>query len=540
MVSFQMPPDLMFMFFIALLPSVFTQENPNHVYIFQKENILLLGPNNLGNNPVSWVWIPHAKEGRYPLVNLHKDKYNRWIPSSTKYSVNKYWFERLNYDFSTVHLRIIQATFEFSGYIILQQTQPNPKILTHYEIIGIKAEASSHRPAEGSDVTLSCSISRLSDTVSLHWKQWDLSQQNRRNIEQIHLNNTVYLMIRHVAVGDENLFVCEVQENGTIVGTKEAGFSIESRLYRKHYRLYRSDTDHSEIYLTCYSSKVYNNASWNWSSLLQQSSTKIIAAAFKSQPVTVNASHFANRLEHTGTYFNGRNFNIKISPLMFEDGGVYKCILELQEFVTITVITVKVTAKPSHPVTERDTVTLTCSVSAVDGLTRLVWINGNNKTVREKRVAGKEKSVSVTIQKSDRGKGNWTCALFEENRLQLLVPYSLEFRDSGNQRQKPLKRGENTEALYHYLNATAIQQMQGVEKTVHELRDNAEYMSGNRKTKQEDTKEDIHYGSISFKNKTSGSRQGVQCSNQFSDANIVASTGNDFVIYAQIAQEKIE
>ncbi|XP_069754208.1 uncharacterized protein [Narcine bancroftii] len=483
MVSFQMPPDLMFMFFIALLPSVFTQENPNHVYIFQKENILLLGPNNLGNNPVSWVWIPHAKEGRYPLVNLHKDKYNRWIPSSTKYSVNKYWFERLNYDFSTVHLRIIQATFEFSGYIILQQTQPNPKILTHYEIIGIKG------------------------------------------------------------------------------------------LYRKHYRLYRSDTDHSEIYLTCYSSKVYNNASWNWSSLLQQSSTKIIAAAFKSQPVTVNASHFANRLEHTGTYFNGRNFNIKISPLMFEDGGVYKCILELQEFVTITVITVKVTAKPSHPVTERDTVTLTCSVSAVDGLTRLVWINGNNKTVREKRVAGKEKSVSVTIQKSDRGKGNWTCALFEENRLQLLVPYSLEFRDkytniiiivgsmlvlftiilgvvlcikkcknrdSGNQRQKPLKRGENTEALYHYLNATAIQQMQGVEKTVHELRDNAEYMSGNRKTKQEDTKEDIHYGSISFKNKTSGSRQGVQCSNQFSDANIVASTGNDFVIYAQIAQEKIE
>ncbi|XP_032885420.1 uncharacterized protein LOC116978409 [Amblyraja radiata] len=194
----------------------------------------------------------------------------------------------------------------------------------------------------GSDVTLSCTISRLSDTVSLHWRPMDSSQQNTSNTDQIHLNNTVYLMIRHVTVQDGMMYECEVQKNVKVVGKGKAEFAVRNSLYRESYTLYRTGTDGSELHLLCFSiTRSYYNAAWSWTSHFLPGSTKEIATAVKFQPVTVTSSRFANRLEPSVTEFNGTNLTMRISPVVFEDAGVYTCTVGGSTYVTITLITVK-------------------------------------------------------------------------------------------------------------------------------------------------------------------------------------------------------
>ncbi|XP_072924068.1 uncharacterized protein [Hemitrygon akajei] len=293
----------------------------------------------------------------------------------------------------------------------------------------VKVVANPRSPVVGSDVTLSCTISRLPDTVSLCWKPVGSSQQNRRNTDQIWLNNTVYLMLRHVTVEDGKLYECEVRENGNIVKTMKGDFSVGTGKLRELLRFYRSVTDHSEFHLICYNSnEVYNSATWSWTSSFNQSLKKQIATALKSQPVNVSDSHFVNRLKLTATPFNGWNFSMRIFPVVFEDAGDYSCTLEQKAILTIKLATVKVTAEPSDTVTEGDTVTLSCSVSDVTASTRLVWINGDGETVGDKTLNGEEKSLSLVIQKADRGRRKWTCVMFDRERPRLSLPYNLEVR----------------------------------------------------------------------------------------------------------------
>ncbi|XP_078267312.1 uncharacterized protein LOC144599921 isoform X3 [Rhinoraja longicauda] len=451
-----MPLGLVFGVLVALLQSVSTQNNSNDFYIFNtRVTILFPGPINPGNGPVTWSWTSHSGQRLQRLIDLRRDNYGQWTQHLNPNFRHSDLFHDMNCDHDTVHLRISNPTFKFSGSFTLAQTLPSYKILKQYEIFGIKIEASPQQPVVGSDVTLSCTISRLSDTVSLHWRSMDSSQQNRSNTEQIRLNNTVYLIVRHVTVEDAEMYECEVQKNAKVVRKRKAQFSVD-----------------------------------------------------------------------------------------------------------------KLTAEPSDAVTEGGDVTLTCSVSYVNERLRLVWMNGDGKTVEEKTLIGEDKSLSLVIQKAERGSGNWRCGLFQQERLQLLIPYNLEFSHNytyiiiigslglllviilgvvlclkkcknkglGNQRQKPQQTEENTEkALHLYSNAMEIQKMQGNEAPVPETSNTAEYMSVDRKAKQEGNKENIHYESISFENNESGTTHDMRCSGN-SSGNKAASNEDNLVIYAQIAQ----
>ncbi|XP_055498679.1 uncharacterized protein LOC129701489 isoform X1 [Leucoraja erinacea] len=598
----KMPPGLLFGVLVALLQSVFTQNNPNDIYIFNKMHVIVfLGPTNAGSGPAAWCWTSHSGQGIQQLIGLQRDNSGRWMQHSNPEFRHFELFQDMKCDDGTVHLRIRRLTFKFAGSLILAQTSPSYKILKQYEIFGIKIEASPHEPVMGSDVTLSCTISRLSDTISLHWRPMDSSQQNKTNTDQICLNNTVYLMIRYVTVQDGMMYNCEVQKNVKVVGKGKAEFAVKNSLYGASYTLYRTGTDGSELHLLCYSITTnYENAAWSWTSHLLPGSTEEIATAVTFQPITVTSSRFVNRLEPSVTEFNSNNLTMRISPVVFEDAGVYTCTLGGITFVTMTLITVKVTAEPSDAVTDGGKVTLTCSVSHVTELVRLVWINVDGKTVEEKTLNGEDKSLSLVIQKAERGKGNWRCGLFQQERLQILVPYNLEFSNTytyiiitiigslalllivilgvvlclkkcknkglENQRQKPQQIEGNTEEASHlYSNAMEIQKMQGNKAPVPETSNPAEYMSvdrkakqeGNeapvpetnnpaecmsvdRKAKQEGNKEDIHYGSISFENNESGSTHDMQCSGNSSGVNKAASNEDNLVIYAQISQTTYE
>ncbi|XP_078267314.1 uncharacterized protein LOC144599922 isoform X1 [Rhinoraja longicauda] len=429
MVHSKMPLGLVFGVLVALLQSVSTQNNSNDFYIFNtKVTIVFHGPINPGNGPVAWSWTSHSGQGLQRMIDLQRDNYSQWTQHLNPNFRHSDLFHNMNCDLDTVHLSISNPTFKFSGSLTLAQTLPSYKILKQYEIFGIKIEASPRWPVMGSDVTLSCTISRLSDTVSLHWRSMDSSQQNRRNTDQIRLNNTIYLIIRHVTVEDAEMYECEVQKNAKVVGKGKAQFSVIKSLYQERYTLYRASTDGSELHLLCYSITTNHTiAAWSWRSHLHPHSTEEIAMAVKFQSVTITRRRIANRLEPSVTEFNGQNLTMRISPVVFEDAGDYTCTLDTRAFVTITLITVKVTAEPSDAVTEGGDVTLTCSVSYVIDQVRLVWMNGDGKTVEEKTLIGEDKSLSLVIQKAERGSGNWRCGLFQQERLQLLIPYNLEF-----------------------------------------------------------------------------------------------------------------
>ncbi|XP_059845854.1 uncharacterized protein LOC132405173 [Hypanus sabinus] len=237
-------------------------------------------------------------------------------------------------------------------------------------------------------------------------------------------------MVRHVTLEDGKLYQCEVRESGNIVLTNKANFTVDMYLYQKHYTLYRPSTDYSELHLLCYSTFYFSTAVWNWKSHHQQDHQKQIASVKYSEPINVSRTDFVNRLVTLEEQFDGKNFSVRIAPVLFGDAGVYTCSLASNIFPTIELITVKVTAELSDTVTEGGNVTLNCSVSDVTASTRLVWINGDGETVGEKVLNGEEKSLSLIIQKAERDRGKWMCGVFDQDRLQIIVPYYQELNDS--------------------------------------------------------------------------------------------------------------
>ncbi|XP_072120632.1 uncharacterized protein [Mobula birostris] len=427
------PDSLMLKVLVLLLHPVSTQRNRNQIYFLdQGKDIVLKGTYSLGNGPLAWEWKPHSGQHTHQLrtfIRRNSDSWSRYWNNDWRSSD---FHQELQLDYYTANLKIERPNFKFAGLFTLTQTQPTKQILRQYEIFGIKVEMSPRWPVEGSDVTLSCTISRLPDTFSLHWKPVGSSQQNRRNTDQIRLNNIVYLMVRHVTVEDRKLFQCEVRENGNIVLTSKADFTVDTYLYGKRYILYRSSTDYSELHLVCYSYTAYTHGVWTWLLHQPRGYQKQIASAKYYERINVSSTDFGNRLGTSVKLFNGKNFNVRIVPVLFGDAGIYTCSLGSNKFLTIELITVKVTAEPSDPVTEGDTVTLSCSVSDVTASPRLVWINGDGETVGDKTLTGEEKSLSLIVQKADRGRGKWTCGVFDQDRLRIVLPYYQERSGIGN------------------------------------------------------------------------------------------------------------
>ncbi|XP_078251519.1 uncharacterized protein LOC144591084, partial [Rhinoraja longicauda] len=418
-----------FNFLVFLLPSIIAGSGPDHIYFSNlAAEVVLKGPERPENSEHVLKWKSHSGQHTQKLATLVKGTWGRWNLYMNQHLETFALFKDLQLAHGIQYIKIRQPAFNFAGLLTLIQKQPTKQIVKQYEIFGLKVEIGSQRPVVGSDVTLSCTISRLSDTVSLHWRPKASSQQSRSNTEQIRLNNTVYLMIRHVTVEDGKLYVCEVQENGIIVHTRKADFFVNPELLYNNITLYRVGTGHSELHLNCYYRSYFNYAKWSWSSPLHQIQEKEIANASIYQPVHLNRTYFKNRMATTMASFSGYDFTAKIVPVLFEDAGVYKCSMDSNWIVTFKLITTKVTAEE----TEGDTVTLTCSVSDITESMKLVWINGNDRYVGEKTLAGDEKSVKLTILKADEDKWDWKCGVFYLDRPQLLIPFYLEPSGSGN------------------------------------------------------------------------------------------------------------
>ncbi|XP_032885761.1 uncharacterized protein LOC116978604 [Amblyraja radiata] len=522
------PDGLMFGVFVFLLRSVSTQKIRNLIYFLENGgNITLKGPDNPGSNVIVWEWEPHSGHGiQTVLTGSRADKH--WTIQWGDGWRDRDKTQEVDVDASTCNLTIKNNTFKWAGFFTLSKTQPRKQILKQYEIFGIKVEADSPRPVMGSDITLSCTISRLPDTVSLHWKPRGSSQQNRRNnTDQIHLNNIVYLMIQHVGAGNPNLYTWEVLENGSIVLTGDTNVEVDQDLHNKAYTVYRSVTDHSELDLICEASLELNETKWTWRSQRVQNQEKEIDSSHRSEPIHVDMSYFGNRLKTTEGNVNGTNFRVRIVPVQFADAGVYTCYIGSNKYVTIDLITV--TAEQSNAATEGDNVTLTCSVSKVTESMRLVCINGDGKIVGEKiskEPRQEEKSLQLIIPKAVADKRNHPCGLFLQNTPKVLIPYGLNSLQPND--YSPPKQ------IIIIIIISIMASLLFIILTVVVFR-------GIRKWRVSAETEDIHYGSITFQKKAAtGRRDGKSPSNQETDMYLASSRNDDSsVIYAQIAQTKM-
>ncbi|XP_059845861.1 uncharacterized protein LOC132405181 [Hypanus sabinus] len=399
----------------------------NSIYFFHEEgNFVLKGPDNPGSDSVELEWSPHTgQQTTKRLATFHREGQRWTVQWSDEFSKIPDISQRLHVDWGTLNLRIRKPTFQLAGLFTWNQTQIGGNTLSEWEVFGIKVKADSQRPVMGSDVTLSCTISRLPDTVSLHWKPRG-SCQRSNNTDQIRLNNTVYLMVRQVGTRDPGLYTWEVQENGSIVLTGDTNVGVDEDLHNKISTVYRSDTEHSELDLICEASAKFNKTKWTWKSQLFQHQQAEIASTHSSESIDVDRSYFGNRLRTTVGNLKGKNFSMRIAPVQFGDAGVYTCSTGLHKHVTIELIAVKVTAEPSDEDSGGDNVTLNCSVSDVTASTRLVWINGDDKTIQVETLNdhGQEgKSSQQIIPKIDADKTKWMCAVFHQNILKILIPY---------------------------------------------------------------------------------------------------------------------
>ncbi|XP_042196023.1 uncharacterized protein LOC121850055 [Callorhinchus milii] len=316
------------------------------------------------------------------------------------------------------------------GLFLLTQPEDN-KTLNQYEAFGVKVEKEEHYVHSGTDVTLSCSISRLPDGVSLQWKHRESTQHNSGNsTEQLLINNTLYLIVRHVRGDGKQKYMCEVQDNGSTVLAADMDFEVNTYEFDR-YTIYRSNTNHSELHLICKYNYPGYKFTWKWKPVHSYDPETQIASGYKDQNINIIRTHFGERLRPATTLFNGKDFTMHIVPVMFEDAGTYTCVAGTRSYATVKLITVKVTVDTG---TGGASTNLICSVSEVTETVRLVWMGNDSKTfITEKTLKAEsqeEKSLSLSVQGADGG--TWTCVLFHQNSPRVAIPYYLEPSGSTN------------------------------------------------------------------------------------------------------------
>ncbi|XP_067851892.1 uncharacterized protein [Heptranchias perlo] len=422
---------LMICFFVLLPGSVFTQEDPIDIYFPEgKRHIVLNGSDIPAKGTVVWEWTPHfGQRSMKTLVKMKAEGQNwRAERGSGDMTNNGIKWNQKN---DSLDLQIENAAFEAAGLFTCRQTEPEERILKEYEIFIIKVERDPRYQFTGSDVTLNCTISRLADTASLQWKSRDSSQQNgRNNTDQIQLNNTVYLIVRDVQADDAERYACGIQDNGRTVLTVYIELYFSMSEFGKEYTSYWPIFSHNSLHLNCKSKAEYNVSVWYWKKHNHRTRRKVMSADRKEQRNTI-ILNYQNRI--SPPHFDGRSFPLQISPAQFEDAGTYRCSMNTGILVTIELITIKVTANPSHSLVEGDNVILTCSASHVIGATRLVWMENDRKIlVKEKTFnpSGEgNHSLLLFIQEIGQNNRKWTCLVFNGTMPKIYITYQLEVNE---------------------------------------------------------------------------------------------------------------
>ncbi|XP_067899147.1 uncharacterized protein [Heterodontus francisci] len=526
---------LMIFFIVLLHGSVCTQEDLIEIYFpVGEKHIVLNGSDIPVQGTILWEWTPHCGQpNTKTLVKMTAEGQGwraEWGSKDTEREESKW--HQIN---DSLDIKITNAAFEASGLFTCRQTEPEEKILKQYDVFAIKVERHPRYQFIGSDVTLSCTISRLSGTVSLQWKERNSPQHNRRKTDQIRLNNKVYLIVQDFQEDDAHRYACKVQDNGRTVLSVPIELHFSMSEFGRQYTSYWPIFGYNSLNLNCKCKSKCNVSVWYRKNVNPPIRWKIISSADKKEQRNTNILEIQNRiiLKH----FDGMSFPLQIYPAQFEDAGTYRCTMDTRDLVTIELITTKVSAIPSHSLSDGDSVSLTCSVSHVNTPTRLVWMNNGRKIlVKEKTFNSPgegNNSLSLFIQKIGQHNRNWTCLVFNGTMLKIYIAYKLEVI------------GRNKIAYLNYvlvfvvlvlllcIIATIMSYFRRINEPAN--KDQREPNFSNIIPDSEPNTEEIHYASVIFQKRKPDSTLDEQSNLQPSDANRGSSDGSEsFVVYGTV------
>ncbi|XP_072923467.1 uncharacterized protein [Hemitrygon akajei] len=243
------------------------------------------------------------------------------------------------------------------------------------------------------------------------------------------INDSRHLTIKNAAFEAAGLFTFrQTEPEGKIL--KQYEIFITEANYGKAYTNFWPIFGNNPLYLNC-KTENRNQSTWYWKKYNHEKRRRVMSSDDKGQRDSTLTPEFRNRIRLQE--FDGMSFPLQICPAEFEDAGNYTCTVETLEFVTVELITTKMTVIPSHPVVEGDDVTLTCSISHIREATRLIWMETGRKSfVKEKTFNPPEKgniSLSVFIQKVGQHNRKWSCLVFNREVPRIFITIQLEINE---------------------------------------------------------------------------------------------------------------
>ncbi|KAK6482922.1 hypothetical protein HHUSO_G14286 [Huso huso] len=389
-------------------------------------SVTLPVPVGISGTEFVWEWTPH--DGRFKKVQLVTAKRSK-SSSGAQYSWTKTSEHNIyytNFDDGGNGTLIIKSKFENAGHYTFKQIQPNSTVLAMFEVFAFKSVPfrwDSVPP--GVDVTRACTISRLPESSRLQWKlNGSLSSATK-----CHYNNTAVIIIQNVDEHSTGNYSCDLLKKETYLRGFYNRLTLKTSTFDSRYTLYRDGANRSEVQLICRSSNRNEMAQWTWHSESSSQSIRI-ASANRNGPVGISVKGVGQRIRSPVTVYNGHYFPLHISPVVFQDAGIYTCYTDNYVFMSITLITVQVSVEPPGVLAIGDEATLTCTVSGFRERIRLVWLrddDGTVVTVKEETLSASasNRSLALFISRVDTEQLKWACVVFQESLPSAYFPIEI-------------------------------------------------------------------------------------------------------------------
>ncbi|KAK1165874.1 hypothetical protein AOXY_G14520 [Acipenser oxyrinchus oxyrinchus] len=371
-----------------------------------------------------WQWTPH--DGRFKKVQLVTVKHSKGYPGAqyswTRTSEHNIYYR--NFDDGENGTLIIKSKFENAGHYTFKQIQPNSTVLAMFDVFAFKSIPfwwDSIPP--GFDVTRACTISRLPESSRLQWKhKGSLSAATK-----FHYNNTAVIIIQNVDEHSTGNYSCGLLKKETYLHGFHNTLTLATSAFDSRYTLYRDGANRSEVQLICRSANRHDTAQWTWRS--ESSSQPIrIASAIRNGPVGIFVKGVGQRIRSPVTVYDGHYFPLHISPVVFQDAGIYICYTDNYIYVSITLITVQVSVEPPGVLAIGDEANLTCTVSGVRERIRLVWLRDDDGTVvKEETLSASDsgRSLALFIPRVSTEQLKWACVVFQESLPRAYFPIEI-------------------------------------------------------------------------------------------------------------------
>ncbi|XP_061103908.1 uncharacterized protein LOC133132468 [Conger conger] len=275
------------------------------------------------------------------------------------------------------------------------------------------------RVARGLDATLRCT------SKTTFKPTWEWNVKPGSNIQTLVLESTAYLLVEKFQETNEGLYYC-VNETD-----KKSGVKLERQKgvkNRTHEVFRRPKTGPLQLFCEAQSGAKLEGF---W----RREPTASEGDSCKRHGTDL--ALFENRSEVKNWPDN--KFELRISPLLWEDHGHYRCVLcknrSIDKTCTYEIITVDVYQEPAE-LMEGGNGSVVCKVSHARQGTKLLWIEVES----QQKFASADgfgiefalSVINVTLKRSA-----WVCAVFYKDRLRALLPLNLTIKRQGEVLKEP-------------------------------------------------------------------------------------------------------